>query len=423
MEVKQIATLLNTVSDEVLGRDENDNIKYMVTEDLTNIVDMGTAIFDSNSADKYVAALVDHIGRVIFVNRVYRGVAPSVVRDAWEYGAVLQKITVDTLPVAINNDDWGLVSGQSYDPFVFNPPAVSNKFYNKYVTFEIDLSYLRKQIRSAFDSPEQINAFLSMIFNSVEKSFTVKMDALVMRTINNMIAQVIMRDVIERVVAGGGTAPSADTPNYIESPDFHNITGFTPQVINLLTLYNATLETPITSAQAIHDTGFLKFAAYTIGAYSDRMRMLNNMLNCGHKDRFTDGENLKIVMLSDFARAANVYLQSDTFHNEFTRFPVADLVPFWQAPNIEGDPAIATYDISAVSTIDTTVEYEGHKIGVSTSYILAAMFDRDALGVANLERETDSIYNPKGSFYNNFYKFRAGYFNDLNEQFVVFIAE
>ena len=60
---------------------------------------------------------------------------------------------------------------------------------------------------------------------------------------------------------------------------------------------------------------------------------------------------------------------------------------------------------------------------VQAGGILAVMFDRDALGVTNLDRRVTTAYNPRGEFFTNFYKFDAGYFNDLNENFVVFYVK
>ena len=71
----------------------------------------------------------------------------------------------------------------------------------------------------------------------------------------------------------------------------------------------------------------------------------------------------------------------------------------------------------------STIKY-GFEGGGSVTYsgILGVMFDRNALGVANMDRRVTSQYNPKGEFYNNFYKMDAGYFVDGNENTVVFFA-
>ena len=48
------------------------------------------------------------------------------------------------------------------------------------------------------------------------------------------------------------------------------------------------------------------------------------------------------------------------------------------------------------------------------------MFDHEALGVLQPRRRTTTAYNPKGEFYNEFHKAESRYFNDFNENFVLF---
>ena len=187
MEVKQIYAIMNTVTEEILG----DSV--VVNEDLSNIVDVGTAIFNASAIDNYVKSLVNHIGRVIFVNRPYSGNVPSVLMDGWEYGSVLEKISAE-LPEATENESWDLTDGESYDPNIFYKPSVSAKFFNKRVTFEIPMSFTERQVKESFSNAEQLNGFLSMLYNAVDKSMTVKVDALVMRTINNMIGETAVAD-------------------------------------------------------------------------------------------------------------------------------------------------------------------------------------------------------------------------------------
>jgi hypothetical protein len=125
---------------------------------------------------------------------------------------------------------------------------------------------------------------------------------------------------------------------------------------------------------------------------------------------------LHIVLLSDFAAAADIYEQSDTFHDTFTALPNAERVPFWQGSGTD-------YGFQSVSSINVTAS-DGNENGldVTASGILGVMFDRDALGVCNWDRRVTTNYNPRAEFYNNWYKQDAMYFNDFNENFVVFYA-
>jgi hypothetical protein len=160
MEMNQIYEAVNAATAAAIGE------TAVLQENLSNIVDIGTEIFNANSVDKYVRKLVDHIGKVVFVNRKYQGAVPSVLRDGWEYGAVLEKISSE-MPEATENESWELEDGASYDPNIFTKPDVSAKFFNKRTTFEIPLSFTEMQVRGSFSGAEQMNGFLSMLFNGV----------------------------------------------------------------------------------------------------------------------------------------------------------------------------------------------------------------------------------------------------------------
>lgn len=393
MEVKQIYTLINRVSGEVLGRTD------IVTEDLTGIVDLGKEVFNQSAVDNYVKSLVNHIGKVIFVNRPYAGKVPSVLMDAWEFGSVLEKISAD-VPEAEENDTWNLTDGQSYDQDVFHKPTVTAKFFNSKVTFEVPVSITERQVKESFSNAAQLNGFISMIYAAVEKSMTIKADALIMRTINNMIAETVLADA----QAFGATEAGADLSS-----------ASTARCVNLLKLYNdkTGASTKLTAAKAITDPDFIRFASYVMGTYADRLQSISTVFNIGGKERFTPKDMLHVVLLSDFAKAAQTYLYSDTFNRGDVLLPQAETVPFWQGSG-------QNYEFASTGNIN--IKESGGK-AVEISGVLGVMFDRDALGVCNLDRRVTTNYNAKAEFFNNYYKFDAGYFNDTNENFVVFFIE
>lgn len=397
MEVKQIYTLINSVSGEVLGRTD------IVAEDLTGIVDLGTEVFNQNAVDNYVKSLVNHIGKVIFVNRPYAGKVPSVLMDAWEFGSVLEKISAD-VPEAEENDTWNLTDGQSYDQDVFHKPTVTAKFFNSKVTFEVPVSITERQVKESFSNAAQLNGFISMIYAAVEKSMTIKADALIMRTINNMIAETVLADAQAFGATAAGDMAGADLAS-----------ASTARCVNLLKLYNdkTGASTKLTAAKAITDPDFIRFASYVMGTYADRLQSISTVFNVGGKERFTPKDILHVVLLSDFAKAAQTYLYSDTFNRGDVLLPQAETVPFWQGSG-------QNYEFASTGNIN--IKESGGK-AVEISGVLGVMFDRDALGVCNLDRRVTTNYNAKAEFFNNYYKFDAGYFNDTNENFVVFFIE
>ena len=387
MEIKQIAQIVNDATLQVLGKDAEGNPVALLQEDLANIVDIGDAIISSQKDHAYLEALANRIGRVVFVDRAYPGKAPNVLRDGWEYGSIMAKYSTD-LPEAEENETWELVDGASYDPNVFSKDKVESKFYNKRTTFQIKKSITRLQLRQSFTSPDELNRFISMLYTWLENSMTIKMDALIMRTIDNMIAS---------------TAKAEYGSNAFSS-------GSHVKAVNLLYLYNQTLDTPLSVAEAMMDVGFLRFATGEIGKYIERMQSMSRLFNIGAKARFTPRDLLHVVLHADFIKNADTYLQAVTFHNEFNALPKHEVVPFWQGTG-------GAYDFDDTSKIDVKTA-SGDEVELGG--IIGVMFDHDALGVLNEEARTTSDWNAVAEFWNEWHKKDVQYFNDENEQFVVF---
>ena len=383
MKVTQIANLLNSTLPEILGSD------VVVNEDLSNVVDLGKQVIDTDNVDNYVKKLVNHIGKVIFTDRLYNGNVPSVLMDSWEFGSILEKVSAD-LPEAQESDTWKLENGKEYSQDVFYQPQVSAKFFNSKVTFEIPLSFTDKQVKESFSDVTQLNGFLSMLQTSVANAMTIRIDNLIMKTINNMTGETLVSEL--------GATPDTGKSGV--------------RAVNLLALYTQATGKTVSVENAMTDPDFIKFASYQIGIYKDRISKISTLFNVGGKERFTPSDNNHLVLLSDFAKASDVFLASDTYHNEKVALPENETVPFWQGSGVK-------YAFEDTSSIDVktssgkTVKFGG---------IIGVMFDTNALGVSNLDQRVTSNYNAKAEFYTNYYKMDAGYYNDLNENFVVFFV-
>lgn len=374
MTVEQIATLLNAI------KLETGDAAPVANEDLTNVVDMGTTIFQSAWKDNYVKGLIDKIGKMIFVDRPYAGYAPSILRSAWEYGSILAKVRTKDFD-AKQNPSWQLTPGTTVNQFEYNPPVVKQTFWNQKEAWQIDCSFAEEQVKSAFRSAEQLNSFFSMIESTIDNSRTQKMDSLVMRTINRLIATTINN-------AGA-------------------------QVIPLLTLYNTDYApaTPLTAARAHTDPQFLRYLAFMMLDVKDRLKVRTTTYNQGGAGypTFTPETDLHVVINSLYGRAMDVFMQADTFHDDLTRVGSYETVPFWQGSG-------ATYAVADRTKIDVTLGNDT----VQQSYIVGVMFDEDAAAINNNNMRVTSAYNANGEYYNNFYKVETSCMNDVGENVVVF---
>lgn len=382
MKITQLHELVNAVTLEVLGE------TGVIKEDLSNVVDIGKSVVDTDNIDNYVKKLVNHIGKVVFQNRLYSGGVPSVLMDSWEYGSILEKITAD-LPNATVNETWALEDGKDYSADVFYKPSVSAKFFNSKVTFEIPMSFTEIQVKESFSSKEQLNGFISMLTTSVENAMTVKLDALIMRTINNMTAETLIDEL--------GTPLNKDLSGV--------------KAVNLFKLYQD-IKPNANIIDILNDPDFIRFATYQISMYSDRMTKISTLFNVEKAERFTPTDLQHVVLLSDFAKASETFLASQTYNAEKVALPKHETVPYWQGSGLG-------YGFDDVSKIHVKT---ASKVDVEMTGIIGVIFDRDALGVSNLDRRVTTNYNPRAEFYTNFYKFDAGYYNDLSENFVVFFV-
>ena len=374
MKVKQIATILNEAQKEIVGE------TAITTENLENVVDMGKQILEATDVDNYVRKLIDKVGRMIFVDRVYNSTAPDILADNWEYGSAMQKVRCE-MPDAVENDSWKLTSGQSYDPFVFTAPDVQSKFYDSKVTYEVQMSFTEMQVKSAFNSPAEMNSFFAMIENRIRFKLTLSNDILKTRTINNLIAEKI-----------------------------HSKNN----VVNLLTMYNAEFTKTLTASHALMDRDFLRYAIGKIKEYIKYIQRPSTLFNDGGYTTFTPESDMKMVLLSRFVNTAEVYLQSDTFHNDLVKLNGYSEVPYWQ-----GSGNSENFDFAEISKINVTTA-SGN--AVTQTGIIGTIFDKDACMICNTNPRVTSIYNPKGEYWNYFYKYDASYFNDTMENCVVFIV-
>lgn len=375
MKVTQVKDLVNSAIQQTTGT------SVLLKEDLSNVVDVGSEIFGAESVDNFVKKLVDRVGYTVFNSRVYQGSIPSVLMNSWEFGSVMEKVETE-IPKATENDSWNLKDGQEYNQDTFYQPKVSAKFYNSRVTFDIPLSFTEMQVKSAFNSATELNSFISMLVTSVQNAMTVNLDNLISRTVNNMTAYTINH-------------------------------GNTNQAVNLLSLYNAQTGSTLTAQKALTTPEFIKFANQQIMLTQGRFSKLSTLFNIGGKKKFTPASEQHLILLDDFATSSKVYLESETYNENLVQLANFETVPYWQGSG-------TSYSFDDTSAIDVSITIDSQPKEIKQKGIIGLLFDTNALGVSCMNQRVTSAYNARAEFYTNFTKFDAGFFNDLNENFVVF---
>lgn len=386
MNRKQIATILNAVAKEELGQE------IIFAEDLSDIVDKGKTfiniVADNKAFDSVLHAIINKVGKTIIVDREYNVTSPDILRDAWEYGSILEKIRI-SLPEAKDNNVWNLEAGHKYDDIlVYDPPEVSATYFNKRVTFDISVSYPAEYtLRESFKGGSAIGRFFAGISNRMITGLKFYTSTMAQRTLNNLA--VLAKD----------------------------------RRINLLKLYKDEVDNTMTLSKALHSPEFFRFAALKISLYSDYMTRMSTQFNDGSYETFTPKERQHFCVLSAFAKAVDTYSLSDAFHNEFVKLIKYETVPYWQGIGTEtdDDEIKDKYSFTGLSRIDI-IPSDGED-AVVLNGVVGILFDHDAAAIVNENERVTSFYNAENETTKYYYKWDCGYQNDIAENCIVFTIE
>ena len=395
MEVKQIYSMINDWQQEITGGAQfDDDHPWIIQEDLSNLVDVGKKLLDATSVtaagekwrDNFVHAMIDRIGRMVFVERPYRSVFPDLRRDEWEYGSIMSKSRTKRF-AAKTNPSWGLVAGTTVNQFEFVPPTVQTKYYNSKEAWQIECSFADVQLREAFTSPREMDRFLSMIESAIQRSLDMQIDTITSRTLNGLIA--------EKLHSGKA-------------------------VVDLLAGYNATVPEAqqLTASNCIYSVDWQRYAAYQILLYKKRISIASSWFIEADEDGWdtqTPADRLRVALHSDVAAALDVYLQSETYHNEMTDIGSYNILPMWQTSG-----SGTGFDFGATSRIDVKLPSD-NTVTVDRTHIIGVMWDWDAAAICNSNRRVTSAYNSNGEYWTNFYKVDTMSIVDLLEGCIVFV--
>ena len=388
MKIKQLTDIINGTVSTTGIVDQVTGAAPVANEDLSNIVDIGKVVLNftgqgNENYDSFMRNLIDQVGKVMFVDRKYTSQAPDILKDGWEYGSILQKVRCE-VPDARDNATWDLFNyptsgGAAYpDPFELSKPTATAKFFNSKATYEVPITLTDVQLRESFRSAEEFGRFIAMIENRIAMKITLINDGLIMATIDNLVGQTL------------------------------NGTG--GKVVNLLALYNGASGT-LTAAEALTDKEFLRFASATIAKYKKYVAQAGSLYNAGNYVTFTPAERLKFIANTEFAKALDAYLYSDTFNEEFVKLDGYSEVAFWQGSGTDNADRL---------TIDVKIDVNGTATEVKNTGVIAVMFDDEAAAVCNQNYRVTSQYNGRGEYTNYFYKWDAMYMNDVEENCICF---
>ena len=393
MTVNQIYSLMNDIMVQHFGGDDVDQL------DLTGLISMGsTVLSDSGNTDIFLNALVDRIGKTVVRTLDLELDFPNLLMDSFEFGAILQKITVNPFS-AIQNDSYEIGADNFESAFAEVAKAsIFTRYFEKGAdTWRFKTTIPDDLLSTAFTSAEMMGNFIDAIVSSMTDTLTISLNAMARTAIVNFIA--------EKVKAQNG-------------------------VINLLTLYNTAYpndstvddyESFMESPTALRFAG--KIMRNTIRYMSKPSVLYNAGDGVNSVVRATARDNMHVFLLTDFISSYVTNYQSDSFNEEMVQLPLYQEVEFWQGTGDGLLEADSMNQINVVPASDTKQGQGGTAVPVNQTGIIGFFADRQAIGIGLNKMRAGTFRNDIDHYTNVSRDALQQWYNDLSENAVVFIVE
>lgn len=376
--VEQIYPIVNDVYQQMTGQ------KDIEAVDTNSLVAMGTKIQNTGKLDIWLNTLNKRIGRTINNYRAYRNKFASLYRSQLEWGALVQKITVE-MPDAVMDDtvDVGKMDGQSIDQYIINNPKVHQKLFDKETPYSFFVTIQTKWVKEAFLSAGAMQALINQIFGKVQNKQEFVLEELARLAVVNFIV---------------------------------NLAGF--QEFHLVSMYNSTAPAKtVTSQSARFDQDFLRYAIGVINNVSKKMETMSVLYNSDGFERFTPAANQNLYMLSDFMTTLQTQVSYAAFNPQYVTANPDILVPYWQA-------AKSAKDATDWNTISAIAGSGANGKEVKKNNLIGILFDYDAIGTFREEEDVlTTPVNARAAYYNTFWHENQLWFNDMSENGVAFYLD
>lgn len=367
MALKQIYDIVNSVNKQTMG------LTDLTVVDEQGLISLGQTVLTTNGlADTWLNSLAQRIGRTIISFREYKSKYSDMVLDSMQWGNIVQKIKV-SMPEATEDESYSLVNGESVDMYKVANPTVKQTFFTSETPYQFYVTVKRNQLEEAFTSEGAMNGFIGAIYGEVQNAIELSLESLARNCINNFIGEKFKSQ----------------------------------KTINLLDMYNTETGNKLTVNTCLHDKEFLAYCVSRINLYSKYMENMSTEYNDGTQTRHTPKSLQHLRVLEDFESRLETVVQYQAFRDNYVKLNNYHTTSFWQS-------------IKKPDEINVKLASDGmlaHYTG-----IVAVLYDRDALGLYKKDSwNSTTPFNSAGGYYNTYYHHKELYFNDLSENFVVFV--
>lgn len=374
IEVNQIYDLCNQIFQQMTGRTD------IAAVDSASLVAMGNEVSNLGKNDLWLNTLARRIGLTIDSYRVYRNKFSDLYRTQVEWGAMVQKLTVE-MPDAVADDMYkvGQMNGQALDHYIINNPKAKQKIFDKETPYSFFITMQEKMLNEAFLNAGAMASFVNQVFGKVQNKIEVVLEDLARVALVNMMCNLSSK-----------------------------------QEIKLVSLYNTKTGASLTPKTALFDPAFMRFAIGTMNNIASKMETMSVLFNAEGYDRFTPQSDQRFYVLADFITQLETVVQYAAFNPQYVTKSVDIAVPYWQGVK-EGD------DINDISVLSKVVGKVDNKTDKTIENVVGILFDREGIGTFRQEEKVlTTPVNARGAYYNTFWHEKQLWFNDMSENAIIF---
>lgn len=374
IDVNQIYDLCNQIFQQMTGRTD------IAAVDSASLVAMGNEVSNLGKNDLWLNTLARRIGLTIDSYRVYRNKFSDLYRTQVEWGAMVQKLTVE-MPDAVADDMYkvGQMNGQALDHYIINNPKAKQKIFDKETPYSFFITMQEKMLNEAFLNAGAMASFVNQVFGKVQNKIEVVLEDLARVALVNMMCNLSSK-----------------------------------QEIKLVSLYNTKTGSSLTPKTALFDPAFMRFAIGTMNNIASKMETMSVLFNAEGYDRFTPQADQRFYVLADFITQLETVVQYAAFNPQYVTKSVDIAVPYWQGVK-EGD------DINDISILSKVVGKVDNKTEKTIENVVGILFDREGIGTFRQEEKVlTTPVNARGAYYNTFWHEKQLWFNDMSENAIIF---
>lgn len=374
IEVNQIYDLCNQIFQQMTGRTDIEAV------DSASLVAMGNEVSNLGKNDLWLNTLARRIGLTIDSYRVYRNRFSDLYRTQVEWGALVQKLTVE-MPDAVADDMYkvGQMNGQALDHYIINNPKAKQKIFDKETPYSFFITMQEKMLTEAFLNAGAMSSFVNQVFGKVQNKIEVVLEDLARVALVNMMCNLS-----------------------------------TKQEIKLVSLYNSKTGSTLNPQTALFDPAFMRFAIGMMNNIASKLETMSVLFNTDGYDRFTPKSEQRFYVLADFITQLETVVQYAAFNPQYVNKSVDIAVPYWQGVK-EGD------DINDIAVLSKVIGKVDSKVDKTIENVVGVLFDREAIGTFRQEEKVlTTPVNARGAYYNTFWHEKQMWFNDMSENAVIF---